>query len=411
MSNEIDIKGALNDIQKSLNLKTEEFNKTLEAMKKEKSNESVEFKNLEKKNASLADELSNLEKQFKVQQEELEVLKRAGADAPDRERTFNKNLAEELFRKHSKSPQEFDNFINKNSSYFGRSVLEGGMFIETTIGAIENQYVATKGVVNELASSLSIGGDSYEVPIYNTIPQALTKSEMETPSETDKVSFKMVKTDLHTLYAKLSISTHLLEDASFDIVSFIRQGVMQRFMETENAAFINGTGIDGAKGILSYADGSNFGEIQRFASQNASGFDSDGLISFLYELPSEYTANANLVMNRKSWAQIATLRNTAGDLEFQRLIGEDRAANPTFHGYPVKFDDNMPNASTASSDDVIAIFGDFRAGYQIIRKPSFNRVVVDPYTNTSVVKYTFERRYGGAVKDFNAFKLLRKNSS
>jgi HK97 family phage major capsid protein len=51
-------------------------------------------------------------------------------------------------------------------------------------------------------------------------------------------------------------------------------------------------------------------------------------------------------------------------------------------------------------------FGDFKAGYQIVDRVGI-RVIRDVYTQKPYVEFYTTKRTGGAVKNFEAIKLLK----
>ncbi len=53
-------------------------------------------------------------------------------------------------------------------------------------------------------------------------------------------------------------------------------------------------------------------------------------------------------------------------------------------------------------------YGDFRKGYTIVDRIGI-RILRDPYSNKPYVQYYSTKRVGGAVSNFEAFKILVMN--
>jgi HK97 family phage major capsid protein len=71
-------------------------------------------------------------------------------------------------------------------------------------------------------------------------------------------------------------------------------------------------------------------------------------------------------------------------------------------GKPVYFGADVP--AIGSSTNAV-IYGDFRAGYQIVDRIGI-RVLRDPYTTKGFILYYTTKRVGGGVVQFQAFKVL-----
>ena len=108
------------------------------------------------------------------------------------------------------------------------------------------------------------------------------------------------------LYANPSATQAMLDDAAFDVESWLAGEIATEFARAEGAAFINGTGTNQPKGFLTAttsAAGDNtraFGALQFIGSGNASGFDSAPeakLIDLVFQMKAPLRQGAVWVMN------------------------------------------------------------------------------------------------------------------
>jgi HK97 family phage major capsid protein len=76
----------------------------------------------------------------------------------------------------------------------------------------------------------------------------------------------------------------------------------------------------------------------------------------------------------------------------------------TLLGYPVIECEDMPVPAAGS---LSIAFGDFDSGYVLDEHEAGLRVVPDPYSNKPYVGFYSTMRYGGAVLDSNAIKLVK----
>ena len=79
----------------------------------------------------------------------------------------------------------------------------------------------------------------------------------------------------------------------------------------------------------------------------------------------------------------------------------------TLLGYPVEFDENMPDIG---ADAFPVAFGNFKKGYVVVERDGI-RMLRDPFTaKPHVVFYTY-KRVGGGIAESEAIKLLMISES
>ena len=184
--------------------------------------------------------------------------------------------------------------------------------------------------------------------------------------------------------------------------------VADKFTRTENAAFVNGTGVGQPRGFLTYPAGTTIpGQIQQRATGVSGGFGSDPagadvLVKVIYDLKTNYRNSGVWFMNRLTTGGVRLLKNSDGGYLWQPSVQAGQPA--TLLGYPQATFEDMPDFSTA---DALAIaFGDLSEAYQIVDRLGV-RVLRDPYTAKPYVKFYTTKRVGGDVINFEALKLVR----
>lgn len=209
------------------------------------------------------------------------------------------------------------------------------------------------------------------------------------------------------IYANPAITQRLLDDADFPIEQWLAAEVAQTFELQEGPAWIAGDGVNKPSGLLTYvtggvADGKHpGGNLTVVPSGAAAAVTPDGLVDFVYSLPSPYRQNARWLMNSLTAAAIAKLKDGQGNYLWRETYVAGQPA--TLLGYPVELDENMPGLAAGN---LPIAFGDFRRGYVI--NDRFNvRTLRDPYTNKPFVSFYTTKRVGGGVLDPRAIRLLK----
>jgi HK97 family phage major capsid protein len=100
---------------------------------------------------------------------------------------------------------------------------------------------------------------------------------------------------------------------------------------------------------------------------------------------------------------IRKLKGT-GDANYLWQPGLSQGVPPSLLGRPVMYASDL--SSTISSGVDYIIYGDIRAGYQIVDRIGI-RVLRDAFTNKPYVGFYTTKRVGGAIKNFEAIKVLR----
>lgn len=253
-----------------------------------------------------------------------------------------------------------------------------------------------------LASCEQISGSSLDIIEDYDKAEAGWTGESQEINDTDTPKINKRSIPVFELYAQPSATQKLIDDASIDIEKWVANKLVSSFVKLENQAFIKGDGLSSPRGILTYANGNNWGEIQQVKSNIEGGINTDSLFDLYFSLKEQYCANASFLMNRVSLHMVRTLKDkTTGRYLWNPSLTD--GTPDSLLGIPVHESSDMPTIEKNSLSVAIA---DFKNAYKIVDRAGI-RVLRDPYTFKPFVKFYTTKRVGGDVVNFEAIKLLK----
>lgn len=203
----------------------------------------------------------------------------------------------------------------------------------------------------------------------------------------------------------------MLDDAAFDLESWLASEIATEFARAEGMAFVKGTGVNQPLGFLSSptattADGTRpMGTLQTIGTGVSANFPAsnpaDKLLDLVHSLRQPYRQGAVFVMNSLTAAQIRKFKTADGAFLWQPGIASGQPA--TLLGYPLIEAEDMPDVAANS---LSIAFGNFKAGYLIAERNS-TTILRDPYTRKPYVHFYATKRVGAQVVNSEAIKLLR----
>lgn len=329
--------------------------------------------------------------------------RRFGPDMP-----FDEDIVDEV--KYADYCRGFDQYLRRDDRALGHDEVkslivgsnpDGGYYVPSEISSniVKKQFETSP--MRMLATTQVISGSSLEIPVDYDEPDAGWAAETATRSDTATPKVKLAEISAHEIFAQPLISQKLLDDAAIDMENWLTNKIVEKFSRIENAAFVNGDGINKARGFLTYDDGVNYGEIEQIASGTSGEVTYDGLVDLVTSLKSGYQANGSFVFGRAVMAQILKLKDLQDRPLWQPAI--EAGAASTLLGRPVILAEDMP---APVADSLSVAYGDFAAGYTIVDRLGVG-ILRDPYTKKPYVKFYATKRVGGAVVDFDAIKILK----
>ncbi|MEZ0212445.1 MAG: phage major capsid protein [Xanthobacteraceae bacterium] len=279
---------------------------------------------------------------------------------------------------------------------------DGGYLVPNTVSSRIIKRIYETSNLRALATVESIGGKELEIPRdEGEFGTGGWVGETTAPSETTTSQVGVSKIFAHEMFAEPRVTQSMLEDAGMDIEAWVANKVGEKFGRVEATAFFSGTGVNQPRGLLTYANGTTNGFIERVVSGHATQVTADALYNLAFQLKDYYTANARFLMKRFTLRDVMKLKDGQGNYLWQ--MGDVRGGQPaTLLGYPVERCEDMP---TLAASSLSVAFGDFKAAYTIVDRLGIT-LLRDNLTAKPYVKFYNRRRVGGDVVNFEAVKLM-----
>lgn len=288
---------------------------------------------------------------------------------------------------------------------------EGGYAVPLEIDHAIESRLRDLSPIRAIAGIATIGGANYRKLVSVGAPASGWVGETDPRLGTGAPVFAEVAPPLGEIYANPAATQAMLDDAFFDVESWLAEELANEFARKEGAAFVAGDGIDKPRGFLAGSssalldDNRPFGTLQYVATGTAGAFPSgnpaDVLFDLIHSLKSGYRAGARFVMNSTTLNIVRKFKDADGNYLWRPGLSEGQPAS--LLGYPVVEAEDMPDIG---ADTNAIAFGNFARGYLITDRMG-TRVLRDPYSNKPFVHFYTTRRVGGAVVNSDAIKLLR----
>jgi HK97 family phage major capsid protein len=298
----------------------------------------------------------------------------------------------------------------ERKSLSGAVPADGGYAVPREIDTLISARLKDLSPIRSIAQVVQTGSAGYRKLVTTSGTASGWVSETAARPETTAPKFAEIAPPSGELYANPAASQAMLDDAAFDIETWLADEIAMEFARAEGAAFVGGSGINQPKGFLSAPTSiandaaRTFGTLQHLVSGDAAGFDEAPemkLIDLVHALRSGHRQGASWVMNSATLAEVRKLKTADGAFLWQPAVMEglpDRLL-----GYPVVEAEDMPDIA---ADAFPIAFGNFRAGY-LIAERSATAILRDPFTNKPFVHFYATKRIGGQVLDSDAIKLLK----
>ncbi|MEL7685740.1 phage major capsid protein [Citromicrobium bathyomarinum] len=295
-------------------------------------------------------------------------------------------------------------------SISGTSPSDGGYAVPRQIDAMIARQLTEISPIRALAQVVQTGSAGYRKLVATGGSASGWAGETAERPETDTPSFAEIAPPSGDLYANPAASQAMLDDAGFDLESWLSSEIAMEFARAEGAAFVNGSGTNQPRGFLkaptsTLGDAARaFGSVQYVGTGDATGFGTDPeekLIDLVHTMKAGHRQGASFVMNSTTLAEVRKLKTSDGAFLWQPGLIEGQPDR--LLGYPVVEAEDMPDIAGGAYP---IAFGNFRHGY-LIAERSATQVLRDPFTNKPFVHFYATKRIGGQVLDSAAIKLLR----
>ena len=195
----------------------------------------------------------------------------------------------------------------------------------------------------------------------------------------------------------VKVSVELLQDAQFDVGSFVARRLGERIRRKQSYDVVRGSGSGEPLGILDGTAGdvsTDSGSVPTYAK----------LKELEHKLDPAYRQGASFLMNDTTWGVLEQIVDTIGRPIVAPLLqgivdGPNRMG---LFGYPVIIDQACANG--ANNVQFIG-FGLWSQAY-VVRHVKDVQVLVNPYAATGYVVYDAWARMDGTVQDFTAYVTM-----
>ena len=295
-------------------------------------------------------------------------------------------------------------------SLSGAVAADGGYAVPREIDALIARKLTAISPIRAISQVVQVGSAGYRKLITTGGTASGWVSETAARPATATPAFAEIVPPSGELYANPAASQAMLDDAMFDLESWLADEIAMEFARAEGAAFVGGNGTNQPKGFLAAPSTDEddtaraFGTLQFIASGSASTLGSTielVLIDLVHALKAGHRQGASWVMNSSTLAQIRKIKTDDGAFLWQPGMVDGQPDR--LLGYPVVEAEDMPDVA---ADAFPIAFGNFRAGY-LIAERNATAILRDPYTNKPYVQFYATRRVGGQVLDSDAIKLLK----
>ena len=295
-------------------------------------------------------------------------------------------------------------------SISGAVLSDGGYAVPRQIDEVISATLLMRSPLRSVCQVVQVGSAGYRKLITTGGTASGWVSETAARPGTNTPTFVEIVPPTGELYANPAASQAMLDDAQFNLETWLGGEIANEFARAEGAAFISGTGTNQPKGFLGAPTAATadavraFGTLQFIATGNAAtlGTNSENkLIDLVHSLKSGHRQGAVWVMNSATLAEVRKLKATDGSFLWQPGIA---AGQPDrLIGYPVVEADDMPDIAAGTFP---IAFGNFYNGYLIAERGATS-ILRDPFTNKPFVHFYAVKRVGGQVLDSEAIKLLK----
>ena len=300
---------------------------------------------------------------------------------------------------------------NELKSLSGAVLADGGYAVPRQIDAAISRALTSMSPIRTIAQVVQTGTAGYRKLIATGGVSSGWVSETAGRPETATPRFTEIAPPSGELYANPAASQAMLDDAAFDLESWLASEIATEFAHAEGRAFVLGTGVNQPKGFLTApvaatADAARAqGTLQFVTSGAAADFATTNpetrLIDLVHTLKSGHRQGATWVMNSATLARVRKFKTADGGFLWQPGLVEGQPDR--LLGYPVIEAEDMPDVA---ADAFPVAFGNFRNGY-LIAERSATSILRDPFTNKPFVHFYATKRIGGQLLDSEAIKLLK----
>lgn len=278
---------------------------------------------------------------------------------------------------------------------------DGGHVVHSEFQDLVDASLLEISPMRQLATVQKMNAMNLDISVDTNEMSAGWATETGARAATNTPTLAKVSIAAEEMYANPQITQALLEDASINVEQYVAKKIADKFASLEGTAFVTGDGSGKPKGIMGYAAGTAYNQVEQVNSEDANEITADGLIALIYKLKEGYRKNGKFLMHSDTVAKIRKLKDSNGQYLWQPGLAGGQP--PTLLGKELHTD---PNVAVEAADALAVAFGDFKTGYLILDRVELS-ILRDPYSNKPYVGFYARKRVGGGVVVSEAIKILK----
>jgi len=297
-----------------------------------------------------------------------------------------------------------------------------GHAIPEIIGARIYEQLQQESPMRRVLNVITVGSSDYKELVDVNGETSGWVGETGSRTATDTPILEQVAPTMGELFAYPSIYEHILDDAFFNVQSWLINKVSGEFARKEGEAFISGNGTNKPTGFLDPTPVSTgdfdspartFGIPQYVATGNADGlgtlsttspefYPGDVFFDTIHALRPRWRQGAVWLMNTTTKGVLRKLKDSEGNYLMRQ--GLETGEGNMLLGYRIEEMDHMPDI--AANAFPIA-FGNWSEAYMAVERIGLRITTDDNITAPGQVKFYVRRRLGGKLRNDQALKLIK----
>ena len=273
----------------------------------------------------------------------------------------------------------------------------GGFLVPEEFSTTLVEALAEQNIFRQIARIVNTSHEKLKVPIATAVGTATWIEENEEVPESDS-TFGQIILNAYKLGTLMKASSELIEDAAFNIQSYIAAEFARRIGAREEEAFCIGDGVGKPTGIFSAEGGVSIGAT-------AAGTDTltfDDIIDLFYSLKPPYRIRAVFVTNDSTLKVLRKIKDKSGQYIWQPAV-KDRTPD-TILGKPVY---TSPYAPEIAAGATPMAFGDFSYYWIADRRDVRFKVLSELFAQKDQIGFFATNRVDGKLVLTEAIKLLK----
>lgn len=277
---------------------------------------------------------------------------------------------------------------------------EGGYLVPDEFEQTLVQGLNENTVIRSHAHVITTSSGLHKIPVVASHGSAAWIDEEGAYTESDDV-FGQVQLDAHKVGTIIKVSEELLNDAAFDLESYIRTEFIRRIGDKEEEAFLSGNGTAKPTGILNATGGGQVG----VTTASATAITADELIDLYYSLKAPYRRNAVWILNDSTVKAIRKLKDSTGNYLLQPALKDGEVS--TILGRPYFTSAFAPEIAAGAKT---IIFGDLSYYWIGDRQGISFKRLNELYAGNGQVGFLASKRLDGKTVLPEAIKVLQQKA-